>query len=639
MKKLRILWLLVFSLLIIDAAFVRATDEITEIQGARYQVTEVAETNELPFGVRQTRNIAQTSTSLSGYDADGLGGGNAEVVPGQFYQQQVNVLEVPSSDTVRVTTWANLNGNRWTLTSVRAMISDYEAKNTGWKVLAAINADFFDISGTGNLPYQTSGATVSAGEFFKTTTGKLVGFRNDGSADSIVGNEKVERTPNMILSVYNEKGEIISEFPIEKINEAPSSGETAIYYANYNDQHNIVPIAVEPGNAKAYFVETAEYAIPNNTKDFYGRGMISSLTLSALLNKGQFGIITNNAEVENALAVGVRIRCQYEYLGAYAGINDISGCSTTILENSTIPESSLSDGNLTNRAPRTVVGRKEDGTIVMMVIDGRQATKGMYGADITEIAAAMRAYGAVEAYNLDGGGSSTMVIRKGGEFVVLNSPSDGRERTDANCLLVVVKDPIINVGFTDVTQTSFTVSASVTDDKGYDIQELYVKVNNQMVSMADGAVHLDNLTSNTKYLCEFYYRTEENNFNPILQTASKTTLKKVPEFIRLDIVETPETFIVSLVYQDPDGASSIASGTVKMNGKQTYAYGGVATMTKSKFGYDIASITVVYIVNINDGKPYTEEIKDAAYQLKISAVVPIYDLYTAQNNIISDIYK
>jgi hypothetical protein len=232
-----------------------------------------------------------------------------------------------------------------------------------------------------------------------------------------------------------------------------------------------------------------------------------------------------------------------------------------------------------------------------------------------------------------------MVIRRGGDFVVMNSPSDGHERTDANCLLVVVKDPKMNIGFSDVTQTSFTVNAEVTDNNGYDIQELFVKVNDKMVSMANGAVRFDNLSSNTKYVCEFFYRTAKNKINPIQQTASKTTLRQVPEFIKLEIVDTPETFIVTIVYNDPDGASSMASGTIKMNGKQTYAREGTATMTKSRFGYDITSITVVYVVNINDGKPYTAEITDAGYTLKISAAIPISDIYNVQNNIISYIYK
>ena len=38
-----------------------------------------------------------------------------------------------------------------------------------------------------------------------------------------------------------------------------------------------------------------------------------------------------------------------------------------------------------------------------------------------------------------------------------NSPSDGKERSDANCILIVVRDPIINYEVTETTQTAATI--------------------------------------------------------------------------------------------------------------------------------------------------------------------------------------
>ena len=51
----------------------------------------------------------------------------------------------------------------------------------------------------------------------------------------------------------------------------------------------------------------------------------------------------------------------------------------------------------------------------------------------------MQALGAWEAQNLDGGGSSEMIIRKDGQLVVYNRPSDGSERRVANGLAIVKK--------------------------------------------------------------------------------------------------------------------------------------------------------------------------------------------------------
>ena len=60
--------------------------------------------------------------------------------------------------------------------------------------------------------------------------------------------------------------------------------------------------------------------------------------------------------------------------------------------------------------PRTAIGQRSDGAILMMVIDGRQLTS--LGATYKDLAEIMISYGAVNACNLDGG-SSTLMWYKG----------------------------------------------------------------------------------------------------------------------------------------------------------------------------------------------------------------------------------
>ena len=59
-------------------------------------------------------------------------------------------------------------------------------------------------------------------------------------------------------------------------------------------------------------------------------------------------------------------------------------------------------------APRTAIGQKADGTIIFVVIDGRQPTWSM-GAGMSDVYNIFRKYDAVTAANLDGGSSSEMV--------------------------------------------------------------------------------------------------------------------------------------------------------------------------------------------------------------------------------------
>lgn len=71
------------------------------------------------------------------------------------------------------------------------------------------------------------------------------------------------------------------------------------------------------------------------------------------------------------------------------------------------------------RQPRTLVGIKKDGTILLVTVDGRSPDKSI-GVSFLESAKLMKSLGAVQAMNLDGGGSSTMVVNN----KVMNHPSD-----------------------------------------------------------------------------------------------------------------------------------------------------------------------------------------------------------------------
>ena len=74
------------------------------------------------------------------------------------------------------------------------------------------------------------------------------------------------------------------------------------------------------------------------------------------------------------------------------------------------------------RAPRTALGITKEGKALLVVVDGR--SRSSVGYTLLELARFMLEQGAVEAMNLDGGGSSQMII--GSQIV--NTPSDGRER-------------------------------------------------------------------------------------------------------------------------------------------------------------------------------------------------------------------
>jgi len=80
--------------------------------------------------------------------------------------------------------------------------------------------------------------------------------------------------------------------------------------------------------------------------------------------------------------------------------------------------------------PRTGIGLVDENHLVLVVADGRSSTS--QGVTMTEFAQIFVDLGATTAYNLDGGGSSTMWFN--GE--VVNGPSEGHERGVSDILYV-----------------------------------------------------------------------------------------------------------------------------------------------------------------------------------------------------------
>lgn len=78
----------------------------------------------------------------------------------------------------------------------------------------------------------------------------------------------------------------------------------------------------------------------------------------------------------------------------------------------------ISSGSGWGINPRTCIGQRQDGTVLFLVIDGRQTDS--LGATLKNAQDILLNYGAYNAFNLDGGASSTMVF----DGALVNKPSD-----------------------------------------------------------------------------------------------------------------------------------------------------------------------------------------------------------------------
>ncbi|BEU87204.1 hypothetical protein TAMA11512_06680 [Selenomonas sp. TAMA-11512] len=128
----------------------------------------------------------------------------------------------------------------------------------------------------------------------------------------------------------------------------------------------------------------------------------------------------------------------YETLGDFwDGIPNIVGAGPTLVRAGevqvTAGEEQFPADIARGRAPRTAFGVTESGDYILAVADGRQSHS--IGCTLQEMGALMKKFGAVDAINFDGGGSSELVVKN----AIVNRPSDGHERSVSAALALVAR--------------------------------------------------------------------------------------------------------------------------------------------------------------------------------------------------------
>ena len=149
---------------------------------------------------------------------------------------------------------------------------------------------------------------------------------------------------------------------------------------------------------------------------------------------------TGHGSAKDALT-GVRVGDKMEIIESIGSPWDkapqVLGVGPRLLVNGAVQVTAAEEqfgGDVANgRAPRTAIGILPNRHVLLAVVDGRQNNS--IGCTLTEMGELLKKFGAVNAVNFDGGGSSELVI--GGR--IINKPSDGSERSVGSALVVCAK--------------------------------------------------------------------------------------------------------------------------------------------------------------------------------------------------------
>ncbi len=137
------------------------------------------------------------------------------------------------------------------------------------------------------------------------------------------------------------------------------------------------------------------------------------------------------ADQVRALAPGMEVELAASAGDAYSWADQGIGGGPVLVRDGRIVVDRANDP----RHPRTAVGTGSDGSIWHVIVDGRQAMS--VGASLKELAEIMIGLGCDKAFNLDGGGSTTLNLFG----LVWNRPSGGVERLDANGIMFFGERP------------------------------------------------------------------------------------------------------------------------------------------------------------------------------------------------------
>jgi exopolysaccharide biosynthesis protein len=292
------------------------------------------------------------------------------------------------------------------------------ARRTG--AVAGINGDYFDINATG----APVGIVIRGGALERTPSARPA--------------LTVTRDRQIRFETYRFAGTATSgntTVPITALNEWPPEAGAALLTPSFGaippggagvTLLDLQPLAAQAG-VKRYRVAAVTSAPPwpsaTGLRLAFGPAVQSTATLPDVGDVVVLAYDTDPplAEVSAAVGGGPML------LAAGAPVDD---------------PSSPNYADRDRRIPASAAARFSDGTLALIVVDGRHPATSI-GVNRAELIALVRALGATDAILLDGGGSATLVARVLGDIDagVVNDPSDGIERPVADGLFVYSDAP------------------------------------------------------------------------------------------------------------------------------------------------------------------------------------------------------
>lgn len=295
---------------------------------------------------------------------------------------------------------------------------------SGHIVMGAINGDYFGIS------YPDSPHTFLNSPMIKNreyVMGKSIGRTSFSMTEdkkpifNILSCDGIVRTA--MDSVYT----------ISRVNQSRGTNQLVVFnkYFGATTRTNTSGIELRVSNIDTFRIGS-EMRFKVLAKE-NGVGNMSNLGEYVLSGHGNARTFLNNN-----VNVGDTVFVTFKTAPNVGALDFYMGGGPRLVTNGTRPASfvgveGFGESHVNTQHPRTMLGISQDSTKVYFItVDGRQPSLSV-GMSCAQLADYLIFIGCSQGYNLDGGGSTTMVARG----VIMNSPSDGSERSCGNALIAV----------------------------------------------------------------------------------------------------------------------------------------------------------------------------------------------------------
>lgn len=307
----------------------------------------------------------------------------------------------------------------------RSTVSDAARKyeSMGYRVVGGINGDFYDTA-TG----YPLGILVSDGELLSGSSEYYaVGFRPDGSV--VMGSPKLS-----IMASAQGRSLKLASLNKPRVDKA---GVTMLT-SDYRDDHTTGSSVASDGVNVLATVTGGRAAIGGElylrVDEVVEDAQTRTLSENQVLLTGAANGYSEGLAFLRSLAPGEAVTISITAQDPqWTEVTEAIGAYYLLVENG-----AAKDGFEATAAPRTAVGVKANGDLVLYTLDGRQNTVSM-GASLGVLAQRMVELGCVTALCLDGGGSTTAVAATpdASTAKLLNSPSDKSQRKVTNHILLL----------------------------------------------------------------------------------------------------------------------------------------------------------------------------------------------------------